>query len=585
MTRGRALVCAPMLPEFDKESGSRRILDLMEFLTDGDWAVTFLARDADSDNRYVRLLQQRGIPAFVARDTDVVELIRHGRFDVALIFFWYIAEWLMPVIRKVSPTTRVVVDTVDLHYVRVARKVFGEGRAERVVKSLDPSCADEMAREISTYAAADGVLTVSRKEADTVNDLTGEPGLATAVTDCESLRPSPLGFEGRRGVVFMANFRHPPNQQAAEFFCTEILPKLDHPALQDGSIGIVGNALPASLAAFAGDDPRLRLVGWVPSVLPYIAAARVSLAPLLYGAGTKRKMVQSLMLGTPCVSTSIGAEGLDLEHGKNVLIADDPAAFADAVQSLLEDERLWRRLRRNGLRHIKRLHGRDASRAAFVQALEHVLMQRPKRGAAPEVAPVASHEYRDIKAHVKDAAMAHVPPRSTVLVISKGDDELVDLPGRTAWHFPQAEDGRYAGYHPKHSGQAIEHLEHLRVEGASHLLIPRPSFWWLDYYAGFGDHLEACYLPEFRDESCIIYGLSGRLDEQAPDVGTPEGAGGEAQGDKGPVDARDGAAAALSAESSPDGGDGSAPGSAGEASPDERGEEATGSLGEKVGTP
>ena len=83
----------------------------------------------------------------------------------------------------------------------------------------------------------------------------------------------------------------------------------------------------------------------MPSLVPYLQRARISLVPLLHGAGTKRKVLQALAAGTPTVTTSVGAEGLEIRDGKHALIADDPAAFAAAVERLLHDPELWARLR------------------------------------------------------------------------------------------------------------------------------------------------------------------------------------------------------------------------------------------------
>ena len=77
-----------------------------------------------------------------------------------------------------------------------------------------------------------------------------------------------------------------------------------------------------------------------------------------------------------------------------------------------------------------------------------------------------------------------------MLVVSNGDDELLRLgAARRAWHFPQQEDGVWAGYHPADSAEAIAHLEALRDRGATHILIPQTAFWWLDYYTGLRDRL------------------------------------------------------------------------------------------------
>ena len=107
-----------------------------------------------------------------------------------------------------------------------------------------------------------------------------------------------------------------------------------------------------------------------------------------------------------------------------------------------------------------------------------------------------------------------LPVDATVLVISKGDDDLLKLDGRTAWHFPRAETGAYAGYYPADSAAAIEHLERLRAQGASHLLLPSVARWWLDHYADFRGHLERHYsVVVDRDDACLVYALAPKARE------------------------------------------------------------------------
>src|SRR4029453_18976663 len=100
------------------------------------------------------------------------DVLRVGRFDLALFAFWHVAEELIPLIRRESPATRVLVDSVDLHFLRKARQTF-LGAESRVPRALSPAVAGEMARELNVYAAADGGLTVSQKEADATADFLG----------------------------------------------------------------------------------------------------------------------------------------------------------------------------------------------------------------------------------------------------------------------------------------------------------------------------------------------------------------------------------------------------------------------------
>lgn len=124
---------------------------------------------------------------------------------------------------------------------------------------------------------------------------------------------------------------------------------------------------------------------------------------------------------------------------------------------------------------------------------------------------------------VTSTVTATVPPSKTVLVVSKGDENLLRLGSRSGWHFPRLNDGRYAGYYPADSTDAIEQLEELRKRGADYIVFPATSHWWLDHYPELSDHLETSYACVLRDGTCTIYDLSGdRAAAAATATGVPE---------------------------------------------------------------
>lgn len=101
-----------------------------------------------------------------------------------------------------------------------------------------------------------------------------------------------------------------------------------------------------------------------------------------------------------------------------------------------------------------------------------------------------------------------IPRDATVLVVSKGDEWLLKLEGRRAWHFPQGERGVYCGHHPANSAEAIARLEAQRAQGGQFLAFPATALWWLDFYAEFRQHLDQHYRRVFEDVNCVIYQLA-----------------------------------------------------------------------------
>ena len=523
-TRPRALVCTYHAPQEDRDSGARRIFHFLDFLQKARWDVSFLASDGVGETRDVRVLEQRGITVYDGGKDEAERLFRTSQFDLALIAFWSNAERYLPVIREVSPTTRVIVDSVDLHFLREARYVLHDRAREDSLhaKLLDGNYGARFVREMNAYAAADGVLTVSPKEAGLIGDVTGDAALAYAVPDCEAMARSPVPFHRRRGILSVGSFQHKPNIQAVEYLCKQILPLIDPAILAAHPVYVVGNGLNQTVRAFGRGLPSVRMVGWVPAVGPYFAQTRISVVPLLYGAGTKRKLIQSMMTGTPAVATSIGVEGLNLRHGQHVLVADDPQSFADAIAQLLTDEKLWRRIAQAGRSYIAPAHSPVRARTLLLAAIDAVLQKTPMRLVPLGDARRPEDYSRDVVPGIRQTVAESLPPQAAVVVVSRGDAELLKLNGAAASHFPQGEGGVYAGQYPADSAAAIAHLEDVRGKGGEFLLFPNTAFWWLEHYGGFKQHLENRYRRvAHKSDTCIIYDLRNGKSEPVSEFRSP----------------------------------------------------------------
>jgi hypothetical protein len=131
-----------------------------------------------------------------------------------------------------------------------------------------------------------------------------------------------------------------------------------------------------------------------------------------------------------------------------------------------------------------------------------VLLPKNSGAAARQELP-----YEELVKRIQEVVRTQLPPDTTVLVVSKGDDDLLKFEGRTGWHFPRDKDGAYAG-NVADSAAAVAQLEALRAKGGQYLLLPEPAFWWLEHYKEFQRHLDGRYTRVYGDEHCIIYRLS-----------------------------------------------------------------------------
>ncbi len=120
-------------------------------------------------------------------------------------------------------------------------------------------------------------------------------------------------------------------------------------------------------------------------------------------------------------------------------------------------------------------------------------------------------EYTGLRDRIREIVAAAIPAEATVLVVSKGDVELLELGGRRTRHFPEAEDGTWAGHHPADSSEAVATLEAMRATGGEFIVFPRTGMWWLQHYQGLLEHLERRYDTVVReDDVCVIFALNGR---------------------------------------------------------------------------
>ncbi len=120
---------------------------------------------------------------------------------------------------------------------------------------------------------------------------------------------------------------------------------------------------------------------------------------------------------------------------------------------------------------------------------------------------VTAADYQQLVGRIQELVRYTVPASATTVVVSRGDEQLVDLDGRPTWHFPRLPDGRYAGEYPADSADAISQLEETIAAGAGYLVLPSTAFWWLDFYDDLGRHLEEHCETVVSNGDCRIYRL------------------------------------------------------------------------------
>lgn len=187
------------------------------------------------------------------------------------------------------------------------------------------------------------------------------PGAKVAVApngvDTTFFTPSLNGAEPTGRVVFVGHTSFPPNRDAVEFFLADIWPRV-RARRPSATLHLVGRAAAADRARFAA-QPAVLAHDYVPDVRPHLAQADCSVVPIRFGGGTRIKILDAWAMGRAVVSTSVGCEGLHAVNGENILVCDEPAAFADAVTEVLTNAELRSRLGEAGRRTVEELYSWD----------------------------------------------------------------------------------------------------------------------------------------------------------------------------------------------------------------------------------
>jgi len=218
---------------------------------------------------------------------------------------------------------------------------------------------------------------ITCSEADAAFVRQDAPGIRIQVipngVDLKFFRPSGILREDPPILLFVGTMHYYPNIDAVRYFFEAIYPFVRQ-ARPDVRVQIVGHRPPPEIQRLA-DPPSIEVTGSVLDVRPYYERASVFIVPLRLGGGTRLKILEAMAMGLPVVSTSIGAEGLDIHPGEDIWIADDPRAFADGVLRLLSDRALWDRLSAGGQRLASRYDWRELTRP-LVNLVEALIRER-----------------------------------------------------------------------------------------------------------------------------------------------------------------------------------------------------------------
>jgi sugar transferase (PEP-CTERM/EpsH1 system associated) len=285
------------------------------------YGIRLLSAEPYSITKYCLPEVRRGLRALLEQES----------YDVILCDFIFAAgvipwDWPVP---KVLFTHNVEAAIWRRHY-EVASNPIWKAISWREWRKME-------AAERHYLHLADRVLTVSETDRDAVAGFldTGKITVIPTGVDVDYFQPMSVE-ETANSLVFTGSMDWLPNEDAILYFVDAILPLIKQQC-PEVSLEVVGRSPSRKLQALAEREKGVRFTGWVEDIRPFVARGSICIVPLRIGGGTRLKIFEAMAMSKAVVSTSVGAEGLPVQAGENILLADTPGDFADSVVSLLRD--------------------------------------------------------------------------------------------------------------------------------------------------------------------------------------------------------------------------------------------------------
>lgn len=303
------------------------MLAIMKLMRELGWHVIFIADDGGEYEPYTSSARRAGIEVIPHRNDAFATIIdRPVAADIAWVSRPDLLQKYLPVLRR-RTKSRVIYDTVDLHFLRLQRESALSGR--------DNGWRQMQALEIELAQKCDSTIVTS----DFERALLLESGVqAHVIPIIEQPLQTHVAYSARSGVLFLGNYTHEPNVDAAQWLVNDVMP-LVWERNANIHLTLAGAEPTPTIQRLASE--RVHVTRYVADIRPFFDSARVFAAPLRFGAGMKGKIVQSLAHGLPVVTTPIGAEGIGLIHGVNALLGETPEQISDAILRAYSEESLW----------------------------------------------------------------------------------------------------------------------------------------------------------------------------------------------------------------------------------------------------
>ncbi|MGZ9203641.1 MAG: glycosyltransferase, partial [Nitrospira sp.] len=360
----RILVVDACTPTPDQDAGSLKIFNFIKIFQSLSYQVTFIADDLTFIEHYTKDLQRRGVHCLYWPYVTTLDehLAREGaKYDLILSCRPDVTEKHLASYRKHCPSAKVLYDTADIHYLREQRQAEIEGNTQ-----LAKQAERRKAQELGLVAQVDCTIVVSEREKAILQNEVPRAKLSV-ISAVHDRYARSVAFEDTHDILFLGGYQHLPNVDAVQYFVTDVFPIL-RDELPGVKFYIVGSRPPESVQRLACDD--VIVTGYVPNLEELMAHCRLSVNPLRYGAGIKGKIVSCMAYGVPCAGTSVAFEGMELEDGRDVVIADTAKDLAAGIAKLYQDKNLWQTLSDRGYTIVRDRYSFESAHKCYADLFD-----------------------------------------------------------------------------------------------------------------------------------------------------------------------------------------------------------------------
>lgn len=341
------------VPTPDKDSGSVRMIRMIQSLQSLDYKVTLFLNEVTSSDPYVKNLQQAGVEVVYGQISFGEFVQQRGQYyDAVLLARPKIASYFIDLCQAYCTKARLIYDTVDLHYLRLRRQAEFESGSQKDYLLHMAMLHETLEKHL--MAEVDSTLVVSKVE----KEILIKDGVKNVhvLSNIHKIAPSAysIPYNNRKDLIFVGGFAHQPNIDAISWFVDNIFPEVIN-KIPDIKLHIVGSNMPSYLEDNLKKRHGIIVDGFVDddTLHKLLQQSRLFLAPLRYGAGVKGKIGQAIEYGLPVISTTIGAEGMNLIDGLSAGIGDSPKEFADKIIETYESEKIWKTIQINAKKVIE----------------------------------------------------------------------------------------------------------------------------------------------------------------------------------------------------------------------------------------